>query len=229
MILSHVLCRSLSCHLDCVSFLTHPRLSARAASLSQRHPRVLGYKIKWEKNSPASVLTPFLWCHWSCVVLRFVSQLPRCLLLGRRAKGFVWIWLCRPDPPLERSSMHHPGEHSGWKVDRALECPQLMENQSILISTFKAVSLFPTSPPGAYTPQRAPFSCAHVRPLFRRICPPRHTQVFQFHIVHIFPSSGLTKRLLQTAASLFGHPLGSNRTENKQAKARAQAKDSTSD
>lgn len=61
MILSHVLCRSLSCHLDCVSFLTHPRLSARAASLSQRHPRVLGYKIKWEKNrATANALHLFL-------------------------------------------------------------------------------------------------------------------------------------------------------------------------
>lgn len=61
MILSHVLCRSLSCHLDCVSFLTHPRLSAWAASLSQRHPRVLGYKIKWEKNrATANALHLFL-------------------------------------------------------------------------------------------------------------------------------------------------------------------------
>lgn len=195
MILSHVLCRSLSCHLDCVSFLTHPRLSAWAASLSQWRPRVLGYKIEWEKNR-ALVNALHLFFLPSCGVTEAVLWWGlfhnRLTASSRRAKGFVWIWLCRPDPPLERSSMHHPGEHSGWKVDRALECPQLMENQSILISIFKAVSLCPTSPPWMYTPQRAPFSCAYVRPLFRGICLPRHTQVFQFHIVHIFPSSGLT-------------------------------------
>lgn len=57
-------------------------------------------------------------------------------LIGRSAKGFVWIWPCGADPPLERSSMHHPGEHSGWKVDHALECPQLMKNQSAPLVRF---------------------------------------------------------------------------------------------
>lgn len=96
----------------------------------------------------------------------------------------------------------------GEKDDRALECPYLMEvsSSSLLISTFKAVSLYPTS-------SQSPFStaCTFFFPVLLSIfCPaafihlrPRPTQLFDC-VLHCarFPSSGRTKGLAQTGASL---------------------------
>lgn len=55
------------------------------------------------------------------------------------------------------------------------------------------------------------------------------TQFFSvWHCAH-YPFQWADKTTVADSCILLSHPLGSNRTENKQAKARAQAKDSTSD
>lgn len=201
MIFSHVLCWSLSCHLDCVFFITHPHLSAQAASLSSPRPRVLGYKIEREKNR-AMMNALHLFLLPSCGVTEavlwwglFHNRLTASLLAGEQkalcgsdCADQILLWKDRRCIILANilgEKLTVPlNVHSWWRTNRfwflhlrlwVFLQPPLLE------CTLHSVHLTPALMSVHCSTEFVPLWC---------------TQVFQFDIVHIIPSSGLTKKRL---------------------------------
>lgn len=87
MILFQLLCLSLSRHSDFVCFSSHIHFEQSGrwvcynGALQCYVIKESGEKNRTTPNALRLFLLPPQWCHCSCVVVRFISQPPHCLLL----------------------------------------------------------------------------------------------------------------------------------------------------